>query len=90
MITLKEAIKLCGEEMVYLQTEENRKDHILPESYLFPVQYIKNRFDMKAIKVTKIEPLFDRFGPDFMGMLFVVTGITAEKLRKEELRKILK
>lgn len=78
MITLSQAFRLCGidHEVVYLQAVGSRDD------FFFSERKIRNMLDMKKIKVIRIEPRFDRFGPDYLGMLFVVRGIDGESLKK--------
>lgn len=82
MVTLSEAFKLCRikDECVYLQEngKSEWKDHI------FWSKKVRDTFDMKKIKVVGIEPRFERCGYDFMGMRFIVTGITDEELQKAE------
>lgn len=78
MITLSKAFRLCGieREIVYLQTIGSRND------FFFTARKIRNKLDMKKIKVIRIEPRFEHFGPDYLGMLFVVRGIDGEALKQ--------
>lgn len=73
MITLIEAVKLCRipeNEPVYLR---NRGSN--PFDYtLFTPREMRNRLDMRKIKVHAISVRFEAFGPDFMGMEFEVSG----------------
>lgn len=82
MITLSEAFRLChiGEEAVYLR--ENGKTNW--DDHYFWSKKVRNKFDMKKIKVVGIEPKFERYGYDFDGMCFIVTGITDKELRDAE------
>lgn len=86
MITLSEAFRLCqiDEEHVWLRVfgEPERKDHF------FWVTDVCNRFDTKKIKVIYILPKIDTspaYEGMFLGMCFVVTGISEDELIKEEI-----
>lgn len=73
MITLIEAVKLCRipeDEPVYLR---NRGSDYFDYTLLTPCE-MRNRLDMRKIKVHAISTRFERFGPDFMGMEFEVSG----------------
>ena len=78
MITLSKAFRLCGidREIVYLQAAGSR------DNFFFAARKIRNKLDMKKIRVIRIEPRFDKFGPDYLGMLFVVRGIDGEALKQ--------
>lgn len=78
MVTLSQAFRLCGidHEIVYLQAVGSRDD------FFFAAKKIRNKLDMKKIKVIRIEPKFECFGPDYLGMLFVVRGIDKRALEK--------
>lgn len=81
MITLSEAFKLChikAEKMVYLR--ENGKDDW--HDYLISAKTIRNKLDMKKIRVVGIEPKFQRYGNDYLGLCFVVTGISEKEIQK--------
>lgn len=79
-ITLSRAFLLCGirEEKVYLRAfgDQTYTDHY------FWSGRVRELLDMTKLIVTRIEPRFEPYGPDFDGMLFIVKGITAEELRK--------
>ena len=82
MITLIEAYRLCNikEEAVLLQAaNDTRQDH-----FWFWSKRVPELFDMRKVKVIRIEPCWERYGPDYLGMLFVVRGIDAETLRELE------
>ena len=83
MITLSEAIRLCDididEEPIYLRAADDPK----MEEHYFWGRKLCNRLDCKRIKVVTIRPRFEKYGVDFLGMLFVVRGIAAEDLRRE-------
>ena len=89
MITLSEAFRLCeiGRESVYLQTTDSKT---FRGEYYFWSDRLRELVDMKKIKVVKILPNFERHGPDFLGMKFIVSGITEEELLKLERRAITK
>lgn len=80
MITLSQAFRLCniGNEGVYLQVISGAKRG----EFYFWSGRVRELFDMKKVRVTRIEPRFDPYGPDFEGMLFTVNGITPEELQK--------
>ena len=82
MITLAHAFRLCSiaSEPVYLRRkcESDFTDHY------FWSDKVRRLFDMKRIKVVGIEPRLQKYGPDYLGMLFIVTGITEEELRNAE------
>ena len=71
MITLIEAVKLCRipeNEPVYLRKRgSSRFDYTL-----FTPHEMRNRFDMKKVKVYAISVRFEAYGPDYMGMEFEV------------------
>lgn len=73
MITLIAAVKLCRipeDESVYLRKcGSDRFDYTL-----FTPREMRNRLDMRAIKVHAILVRFEAFGPDFMGVGFEVSG----------------
>ena len=82
MITLSEAFKLCGigEEAVYLRhVKDPPGSHW---SYYFWSKKIRDKFDMKKVRVIRIETEFEHFGPEFLGFRFVVDGMTQEELKK--------
>lgn len=81
MITLIEAFRLCniGAEPVYLQSAGDKKN----DAHYFWSWKVRNLFDMKNIKVVGIEPHFETYGPDYLGMMFVVRGITDQELREK-------
>lgn len=74
MITLIEAVKLCRiseDESVYLRERgSDRFDYTL-----FTPREMRNRLDMRAIKVHAILVRFEAFGSDFLGMEFEVSGL---------------
>lgn len=80
MITLIQAFKLCGihSEMVFLRTKGSRYNHS------FWSTKIISRLDMKRIKVIGIEPRFESYGSEYLGMCFTVCGITEEELFRQE------
>ena len=82
MITLSDAFKLCaiGEESVYL------RHHKAPwySNHHFWSTKVRKKMDMRKIKVLKITPLFETYGPDYLGMMFTVCGVSEEELRKLE------
>lgn len=86
MITLSEAFRLCnvGDEPVYLFHVKERKS-VWDFGHYFWSKTIRDRFDMKKIKVVRIDLQFENFGNDFLGWCFVVSGITPEELHKESL-----
>lgn len=86
MITLSEAFRLCnvGNEPVYLIHVNELKSVWSPDCYFYS-RKIRDRFDMKKVKVVKIDLKFESFGSDFIGWRFVVSGITPEELHKESL-----
>ena len=73
MITLIEAVKLCRipeDESVYLRKcGSDRFDYTL-----FTPREMRNRLDMRAIKVHAILARFEAVGPDSIGMEFEVSG----------------
>ena len=86
MITLAKAFKLCniGEEAVYLR-HVNESSSVWNQGHYYWSKRIRDKLDMKKVKVIKIEPAFEHFGPEFIGWRFVVSGITPEELCKVEL-----
>ncbi len=85
MITLSEAFKLCDitEEHVFLLHVDEPKS-VWNDGHYFWSSKIRNKLDMKHIRVLKIEPCFEHFGSDFKGFKFTVAGITPEKLAATE------
>lgn len=83
MITLSEAFKLCDikEEMVYFYPI-NKQNTTFTIHYGIFSKKVREKFDMKKIKVVKIDLEFEHFGSDFRGYLFFVSGISEEELRK--------
>ena len=79
-ISLIQAFKLCHikDEMVYLRTKGARAGHGCWS------EKIRKRLDMRRVKVIGIEPWFEQYGPDYLGMCFTVRGITDDDLTKEE------
>ncbi|GKH49823.1 hypothetical protein CE91St46_09340 [Eubacteriales bacterium] len=71
MITLSQALKLTkmrNEEYCYLLPLGEKRFN----SIGVPVKIVKDRLDMKEIKVYSIQPKFELYGPDFLGMEFEV------------------
>lgn len=85
MITLSEAFKLCDikEENVYLRHVEE-SNSVWSSGHYFRSKKIRDKMDMRKIRVVKIEPAFEHFGPDFIGWRFIVAGITPEELTRIE------
>lgn len=85
MITLAEAFKLCeiGEETVFLRHVDEPKN-IWDSGHRFWSKKIRDKFDMRKIRVVNIELEFEHFGPEFRGWRFVVAGITPEELYRIE------
>lgn len=85
MITLAEAFKMCnvGEEAVYLR-HVSESNSIWNTCHRFWSKKIRDKFDMRKIRVIKIELEFEHFGAEFRGWRFVVAGITPEELKKIE------
>ena len=85
MISLAEAFRLCGikEEPVYLRCQ-NESTNIWNNGHYFWSAKIRNKFDMRKIKVVRIDLAFERFGHDFLGWQFIVKGVTPEELYKAE------
>ena len=85
MITLIKAFHLCdiGEEPVYLR-HVNESCDIWSSGHYFWSKKIRDKFDMQAIRVVKIELEFEHFGSEFRGWRFVVTGIAPEVLSRTE------
>lgn len=83
MITLAQAFRLCdiGEEAIYLQAadDETHREHY------FWSKKVRARLDLKKIKVVRIRPLWEQYGPDYLGLLFIVRGITGQELQQESL-----
>lgn len=72
MVTLKEAIKLADiqeDELVYLKQEGSSKF----DRELMTLREIRNKLDMKNLKVVSIKPSFS-FDGEFQGMEFVLKG----------------
>lgn len=86
MITLSEAFRLCNveNEPVYL-IHVNELKSVWSPDYYFYSKKIRDRFDMKKVKVVKIDLRFENFGDAFLCWRFVVSGITPEELHKESL-----
>lgn len=88
MITLSQAFRLCDirAESVFLRaaTDDKYLEHY------FWAPNLRELADMKKIKVVKIYPAFEHYGPGFKGMCFVVRGISSDKLRKLSLRSSMK
>lgn len=85
MITLAEAFKLCDikEENVYLRHVEE-SNSVWNSGHYFRSKKIRDKMDMRKIRVVKIEPAFEHFGSDFIGWRFIVAGITPEELTRIE------
>ena len=85
MITLAEAFKLCDikEENVYLRHVEE-SNSVWNSGHYFRSKKIRDKLDMRKIRVVKIEPAFEHFGPEFIGWRFVVAVITPEELTRIE------
>lgn len=85
MITLAEAFKLCGirEEPVFLRHVDEDKSIWGPRHYFWS-KWIREKFDMRKVRVVKIELAFESYGPGFLGWIFVVNGITPEEIRRKE------
>ena len=69
MISLKQAFGLCritDDDMVFLRKWDAPRCNY----QLIAVSRIKETYDLKATKVMWIEPRFESFGPDFLGMEF--------------------
>lgn len=81
MITLSEAFRLCniGEEAVYLQMAGDKAN----KRYHFWSRKVREKLDMRKIKVVGIRPLWETYGPNYLGLLFIVRGITQEQLQQE-------
>lgn len=84
MITLSEAFKLCGikEETIYLRHVE--ESNSVWSGHYFWSKKIRDKMDMRKIRVVKIEPAFEHYGSDFIGWRFIVAGITPEELTRIE------
>lgn len=80
MITLSQAFRLCQieDKPVFLQAVDDRSN----DTVYFNPKWIRNHMDMRKIKVIRIEPLFEKYGPDYLGVLFVVRGISYIDLRR--------
>ena len=85
MLTLSEAFRICdiGEESVFLIHVKAKKS-VWMNGHRFWSTTIRNKFDMKKIRVLKIDLVFETYGPDFLGYRFTVSGITEEQLAKAE------
>ena len=74
MIDLREAFKLTKVQngnIVYLRPYgANRFNSILATG-----RQVREQYDMRKLKVVSIQPRFERFGPDYMGMEFTVIGL---------------
>lgn len=81
-VTLTEAFRLCnvGRGIVYLRhvKESSRND-----GHRLRASKIREKFDMRKIRVLKIELEFEHFD-SILGWRFVVTGISPEELCKAE------
>lgn len=75
-MTLIEAYRMCECDGVYLHP---LKSSNIDVEYLSDKK-IRDRLDMKAIRVLKIRPKFSFYG-EFLGMEFDVSGVSAETLR---------
>ena len=87
MITLIEAFRLCkiaDDEFVYLKAADDKSP--FGEEELFSSKAVRKTFDMKKLKVVEIRPLFERFGPDYLGIMFTVRGITTKELHEKHFR----
>lgn len=84
MITMSEAFRLCdiGEEPVYLQVAGDKAN----EAHYFWAKNVRELFDMKQVKVVGIRPSWAAYGPDYLGMKFIVRGVTDQELREKSLR----
>lgn len=85
MITLAQAFRLCSiekDEAVYLRHAREKNSGIWVNSYYFNAKKIRDKFDMRAIKVVKIELEFEHFGDDFYGYRFAIEGCSPEELRR--------
>lgn len=74
MISLIKAIRLCRireDEFIYLK--ERGKDNFMCPC--FSLREIRQKFDMRAIKVYAISPKFERFGDGFLGMEFKINRL---------------
>ena len=85
MITLSEAFRLCDvrDEPVYLRHVEE-SNSVWNTGHYFWSKKIRDKLDMRKIRVIKIEPAFEHFGPEFIGWRFIVAGITPEELTRIE------
>ena len=75
MITLKEALKLIKPsecEHIYLQQVGTMKSGLSWYPYIYTEKEIRNRYDMKAVKVHEIRPNF--YYGEFAGMKLFCTG----------------
>lgn len=79
MITLIQAFRLCEirEEMIYLTTSQSTRQPTHTISVWS--EKVRQKVDMKRIKVHRVRERFS-FG-EFLGMEFVVSGITDEELK---------
>ncbi len=86
MITLKEAFALCNindDEFVYLKNIEAK--YFQDDGYCYRGKTIREKLDMKKIKVHKIDLVFEHFGYNFKGIQFIITGVSSEELYKHSL-----
>ena len=49
--------------------------HSLKQEALAFRHGVVHQYDMRKLKVVSIQPRFERFGPDYMGMEFTVIGL---------------
>lgn len=83
MLTLIKAFRLCQicNEPVFIRSVDG---NIFAERYFWS-EKVREQFDMKKVRVVRIEPLFSRYEYNsYRGMLFVVRGITDKELAKIE------
>ena len=83
MITLAEAFELCGIDKgsVYIRHIDNQNDK-WNSGYIFWKSTIGQKIDMQKTYVTKIESHREFIACDFTGWSFVITGISADELKK--------
>ena len=83
VLTLSEAFRIVdiGDEPVWLQ-HVNATPSAWNEGYYFWSKTVRDKFDMKKIRVVRIVPVFEHFGPEFEGFCFVISGISQEELQR--------
>lgn len=88
MITLGCALRLCDinkeSDGVYLRNVRT-KHSCWEDGHYFSQKTLRDKLDLKKIQVVKIDLCFEHFGPNFNGWVFVVDGISEDKLRKTAL-----